>query len=160
MPLSLTARVGISLALREGMMFHSRQKEKERMHECAAHRVGELKRPLVVIGEHGIDPAELHVGCGGYKDDSCVVLVLYGLETVPEVGENGQPGIEEAWAEIVRVAGSSSNIFVTHHKGSLVAALDPSVNWKIESAPPMSPGLAYRARKKFKVPLISVKAYR
>jgi hypothetical protein len=147
------ARVGFSLALREGMMHRTRAQERERMYECACHRANETRRPLVTIE----GDCDCHVGCKEYADDSCVILVCYSLETLPEKDDQGQPGLESAWREIMRVAGSSSNIFVAHHKGSLVSMVHPSMNWKIESAPPLSPGLAYRSRKK--IPYVGIKRY-
>jgi hypothetical protein len=148
------ARVGLSLAFREGMMHRSRNQEKERMYECACHRANETQRPLITIEWQQYT----HVGCQEYDDNSCVVLVCYSLETLPEKDEDGNPGLESAWREIMRVAGSSSNIFVAHHRGSLVSMVHPSMNWKIESAPPLSPGLAYRSRKK--IPFVGIKRYR
>jgi hypothetical protein len=122
-----------------------RAQEKERMYETAAYRANELKRPLVIIGEDGVHPSEVRVGSMGTPDDSCVVFCCYSLEKAPD--------IEESWKEIVRIAGSPSNIFVAHLKGGL-ASMSPDVLWDIESAPPIAPKLNYKPRS-----ILTIKPY-
>lgn len=136
------ARVGLMMLVQEGLRWKGRKQERERMYESAAYRANELGRPLLLIGDDGIPHQNLRVGAIEVPNNTCVVYCCYCLEKVDD--------IDDAWSEVMRVAGSPSNIFVSHLNGG-IAALAPDIKWKIESAPPLTPALNYRPRSSFVV---------
>lgn len=131
MALPTIARVGLMAAVREAMMWKGRSADQKRLTEWAEHRAKETGRQLVVV-ERG-DP--LTPGSIPAPDDSSVVLVLYAFEYVKNLGT--------AWEEVLRAAGSSSNIFVAFMpKASLLAWARPGVRYVLEAAPPTTHTMA------------------
>ena len=124
-------------AVQEGVKWKERQLEKEKMYNTALYRANELSRPLIIIGDDGLHPNEVRVGCGPIPNNSFVVYCCYSLEKSDD--------IEDSWNEIIRIAGSPFNVFVSHLKGGM-ASLSPEVKWSIESAPPFTPSLEYKPR--------------
>jgi len=145
MAISLPVRIGLMVGMQEFGKWKARGQEREQMHETAKYRANELGRPIVIIGDGGIHPSKIHDKTMGTTDDSCVVFCCHCLEKTPD--------IESAWKEISRIAGSPSNIFVSHIKGGL-ASLAPDVKWNIELAPPLSPKLSYKPRS-----FLTIKTY-
>lgn len=142
--MSLLARVGVMAAFREVGHWKSRKDEGKRMFDTAVHRAKEMQRPLAVVGNiPEAPPADVRVFLAddpnhiAAKDNTCVVLCLFSLERVND--------IDEAWREISRVAGSPFNIFVAHVRGGF-ASWSPNIRYNIETAPPMSHALLYKAR--------------
>lgn len=150
MAIPLAARIVIMVLFQEGLKHLGKGKEREQMLQCAQYRANELQRPLVLIESHDTKSGEAIVsGCcpsnqvatrsdltteGSIPvaNDSAVVLCCHCLEHVPD--------IHSAWKEIMRVAGSPSNVFVAHQRKSL---LSRNRKWIIESAPPVSPDLMF-----------------
>ena len=140
MPIAL--KYCLMFAFQEGVRWKERQVEKEKMYNTALYRANEISRPLIIIGDQGLDANEVRVGCGAVKDDSCVVYCCYSLEKCDD--------IEDSWNEILRISGSPFNVFVSHLKGGMVS-LSPEVKWNIDSAPPFTPQLVYSERKFSKI---------
>lgn len=149
MAIPLVARIAIMVLFREGLSHLGKGQEREQMLHCARHRASELKRPLVIIDSYSADeggalvsgccPSDqvdtrsdlMNEGDIPVANDSSVVLCSFSLEYMPD--------IRKAWKEIMRVAGSPSNVFVAHAKKSLFNRR----KWIIESAPPFSPDLRF-----------------
>ena len=152
MAIPLVARIAIMVLFREGMSHLGRGQEREQMLYCASHRANELQRPLVIIESYvsdeggalvtGCCPSDqpgtrsdlMHTGDIPAGDNSSVVFCSFSLEYVPD--------IRRAWKEVMRVAGSPSNVFVAYAKKSLFGR---GRKWVIESAPPLSPELKFDA---------------
>jgi hypothetical protein len=159
-------KVGVSLAFRELGMWMSRVQDRKRLYEWAEHRSKELGRPLVVIGNPqggmthmGYSTGDLCVDLTGcptaapgksvkaditkpgsipVADDSSVIFVSCVLEYVKDM--------EKAWNEIIRAAGSPSNVFICHvPKASFTAWLYPGARYVIDSAPPYTPTISYKS---------------
>jgi len=168
MPLAIpfAVQVGFSLVAREVGMWMARVADRKRLYEWAQHRAKELGRPLVVVGNPkggmthmGYGTGDLCIDLTGCPtappgksvqaditkpnsipmvDDSAVVFVSCVFEYVKD--------IEAAWKEVMRVAGSSSNVFICHvPKQSFTAWLYPGARWVIESAPPYTPTMNYKS---------------
>lgn len=133
MALPLVARVGLMAVFREGMMWKGRNADQKRLTEWAEHRAEETGRKLVVL-ERGDD---IHAGSIPVPDDSAVVLVLYAFEYVKS--------LPAAWNEVLRAAGSVSNVFVAFvPKASFLAWFRPGANYVLDAAPPSTHTMAAR----------------
>ncbi len=157
--------LGLSVAAVEGTATVKRFFRRRDYYNDALARATETERHLVVVGdpkagattrilpatgsgdlcidltgcpssENGL-AADITKRVDVVKDDSAVVFVSCVLEYVDD--------IQAAWAEIVRMAGSPSNIFiVTVEPWSLTARLYPGAKWVIDKAPPEGTELVYR----------------
>jgi len=152
MRLETLARLALGgVLLAEGGIALRRFERRRRAFAAAARRAGELRRPLVVVGDpdagahtrlmraydcgdlcidlHGcpmcrvMQAADLTAGpVPGIADDSAVVFVSCVLEYVSDP--------EAALRELHRMAGSPDNLFlVMVEPWSLTAALYPGARW-------------------------------
>lgn len=133
MALALATRVGLTLGVREAFMYKGRRDDRKRLTEWAKHRAEELKRSLVIL-ESG---DKIKANSIPLKDDTGVVLVCHAFEYQDDLGV--------AWEEVMRVAGSASNMFVAFiPKQSFVAWLHPGAKYILDTAPPATPVMRAR----------------
>jgi hypothetical protein len=162
--------IGVAIALAALMLapkairygeWRRRVRDRKRMLATARRRADKLGRKLVVIGDPGggvthqtYDDAYGDVcidltGCPKapsnvvrlaldvstsipLESDAYVVFVCYVLELVPE--------IDNAYAEILRIAGSEENIFMLALAPTEMATRTyPGVRWHIHQMPPSGP---------------------
>lgn len=158
LPLAVLA----SLAAVEGGASWSRFEDRKRLYALAKERAEKTGRTLVVVGDpdggthtrfaraYGCGDVclDLH-GCAAcpvqyeaditkpvteVPDDSAIVFVSCVLEYVEDIGAASQ--------EILRMAGSTENVFVaTVQPWTMTSILYPGARWKLHAAPTV-PGVA------------------